>query len=110
MKIKLVDVKHDYQETDWGTCELCMDTDVFDYIEYKFEHVYPDHTTTYWVDGYDYIAWWGPETLPIDNIPRFAGWLQDQDFPDDFHIETDTLWELIRVYNRGSAWREGLSG
>lgn len=76
MKIEILDYRSwEDEEVEFGTCELCMSTG-----SAMFEQVLvqQDDGTPYWVDLY---AWdYGDlSQIHIDNLPRFAAWLSEQD-------------------------------
>lgn len=76
MKIEILDYRGwEEKEVEFGTCEMCMSTGSAMFEQVLVRH---DDGDTYWVDLY---AWdYGHlSQIHIDNVPRFAAWLSEQD-------------------------------
>lgn len=106
MKLRMTDAKHNVEEALWGTCELCMGEGEFDFIEYEITP--DDGGDPYWVDGYFIEVWDGPYEYEIENIPRFAAWLQEQDFPEGFVLEPEHLPYLESSRRSGESAAEAI--
>lgn len=91
MKYKLIDYTTNTKEdVTFGTCEMCMSTGT---MTEQFFHIQDETGKIHKVEGY---AWdWGDLCeIYIDNIPKFAAWLETQDITPP----TDT------VYGYGYNW------
>lgn len=94
MKAKLVDFRREEEETEFGTCELCMSTGIAIYESMKFEY---DDGYTEWVDLY-FWSWGDLIVLDgIDNTANFAAWLQTQEL-DGYIRDFNTLQNLAYAY------------
>ena len=98
--IKVIDVGSNPEETQFGTCEVCLSYGTADnpYMVLEF----PDGTQvkcdTYYRDWGDYF-----ETT-VDNVVDFSAWLSEQELSDDDVEELKnnnkyTLIGLINDYN-----------
>lgn len=76
---KLIDVRTQYKEEEvFGTCEICMYTAPDTSYYFKFR----DTVTGGEFETAGYIWDWGTKfEIEIDNIPRFAAWLQERWVP-----------------------------
>lgn len=106
MKLRMTNIHHNVEETEWGTCDLCMGSADFDFVEYEITP--DDGREPYWIEGFYFEPWDGPYHYEIENIPRFAGWLQEQEFPDGFILTPEHLPALAYAEMKGSNAQEGL--
>lgn len=104
MKIKLVDVKIDPHEAQFGTCELCFSTGYVDDPTFIFED---ESGNRFDVEGF-WWNWGDYETIEIDNVVNFAAFVSKQDFESDLKFDTDWLVGVANDYfeNGGKHWWE----
>lgn len=86
MRVKLIDVKRDVEEETFGTCELCMSTGTAEYETFMFRD--QDTGEEFSVDAW-FWSWGDLFNIHLENIPRFAAWIQEQDV-DPIRFESDS--------------------
>lgn len=105
MKIEILDYRSWVDdEVEFGTCEMCMSTG-----SVKFEQllVQQDDGDPYWVDLYEW-DYGDLFEIYIDNIPRFAAWLSEQDLdPAEYGHELSCYEMENLVHEYFEAEREG---
>lgn len=98
MKLKLIDVKTDWHEVEFGTCELCFSTGFVDEPVFVFEDT---EGNQFEVDGY-WWSWGDYDEVYIDNLVDFAAWIAQQDFPEDTAdtwLNSHDIFSLVDDYD-----------
>ena len=100
MKLKLVNYTTNIIENvTFGTCELCMYTSSMTENYFHFED---EKGKIHKVEGF---AWsWGDlMTIYVENIPHFASWVSQQDFPQEedlkYGYDYDWLNDIVNDYH-----------
>lgn len=78
MKIKLVNYEVNEYETEFGSCDLCFYTGTATEPVFTFS----DGEKTWEVDGF-FWSWGDLFIVEIDNVIRFAEWLEQQDLDEE---------------------------
>lgn len=80
MKYKLVDYTTEVeQNVTLGTCDMCMSTGHA--IAFPYFHIQDAHGTIHQVPGFMW-SWGDLFDISVENLPRFAAWLEQQDFEE----------------------------
>ena len=99
MKVKLVDVRTNLVEDQtFGTCDLCMFTRDQTEHTYVFE---TDQGKIVEIEG-EYWSWGECFEIFIYNFPRFAAWLQEQEFPEDTELGWGWLYAISNKWDDDS--------
>lgn len=96
MKIRLVDHTAEVGEANWGTCDLCAGTALFNFVRLKFQA--DDGTEPYWVDAWQDHHLYGPVRIEVSNLYDFASWLGDIEFLEGTRIDYLRLEALAKEY------------
>ena len=91
MKIKLIDVKTNIYETQFGTCELCFW--VGDAVEPTF-YFEKETGEKFEVDGY-YWSWGDLEAIYVDNVINLADYISRQYYDADTIFDYNWLNEQV---------------
>lgn len=96
-KIRLVDAQTREEELLFGTCDYCFYSYWMDVTSYEFEYEDGTHEVVPSAE----VVGWGSELIqaPDFHVTRFAGWLQEQEFPEHYRIRfTNELTKLVKRF------------
>ena len=112
MRYKLVGyTTNEKENVTFGTCEMCMSTSS---MTEQFFHIQDEYGKIHKIPGFMW-DWGDLDEIYINNIPKFAAWLESQDIvppQDDYYGYdynwlyriTDDYYEYDRLYNELLPW------
>lgn len=112
MKYKLINyTTNEKEDVTFGTCEMCMSTGS---MTEQIFHIQDEYGRVHEVEGHEW-DWGDLSEIYIDNIPKFAAWLEKQDIEppyDDIYgydygwlnSIADNYYDYSRLYDELLPW------
>lgn len=98
MQIKLTDYKTETRTVDEGTCDLCYYS--YDCEDQVFTFSYGDDKRPRSKRIEITKNPWSVEPL-LENIPAFAGWIKEQNFPEGLRLHQALFFDLVTAFKEG---------